>query len=215
MAWARPLVAGLLAVWVASPGWAQETPPPEAEPEAAVPIPEPTRRPPVLAGELFLEGVLPLATSPVCPAGAACVLGAGLGVGGIIERRWASGTSLGAAYDLWFLDGGAVHEVTVMQSFKALLRHRFMPTNQAHPYVGAGAGALFFGDSFGFASAAVMVEGHLGVEIEMSPSLAVTISTVWRLFVATPFRTEADGVRRVQDQGPNLAATLRLGLVIL
>jgi hypothetical protein len=182
---------------------------------APVPIPEPRRRPPRLAGEVHLEAVVPVATAPLCPADAACILGAGAGVGGVVERRWWSGVSLGLAYDAWFLNGNGVYEVTVVQSLGALLRQQFLLENMAHPFVGVGVGGVLLGENFGASAAGLALEGHFGVEIEMSPALAVTITTVWRLFVTTSFRTPADGVRRVADQGPNLAATLRLGLVIL
>jgi hypothetical protein len=215
--------------WMATPAGAQEPGPPTTPAadasavsaadvptpdDAPVPIPEPSRRPPYFAGEVHVGAVFPLARAPLCPPDEACILGGGAGVGGTFERRWVSGVSLGVVYDAWILNGHSVYEATVIQNLAALLRHRFLLDRMTHPFLAAAIGGLLLGDSFRVDAVGLSVEGHFGVEIEMSRSLALTFSTVWRLFVTSAFQTASDRVDRVQDQGANLAVVFRLGLVI-
>lgn len=197
---------------VATPALAQ---PPAEDEVDPIPVPLPSERSAHFAGEVHLEAVFPIVTRPLCPPGAACIFGGGAGVGLLFERRWRTGWAIGGAYDLWILDGNGVHEVTTIQDLAVSLRYRFLRQNISHPFVAGQIGALLLGDSFGVAAAGGSVEAIVGVEIEMSPNLALVVASAWRLFMTSSFETGNDGVRRVEDQGVNLGATLRLGLAIL
>ncbi|MFW5924658.1 MAG: hypothetical protein ACOCV4_00750 [Myxococcota bacterium] len=208
----RLVVLSLSALAAAVPVHAQEPVEDAADP---IPIPLPSERSAHFAGEVHLDAVFPVATEPLCPPGAECIFGSGAGVGAIFERRWRSGWAIGGAYDLWILDGNGVHEVTTIQNPAVSLRYRFLRRNMSHPFVAGQIGALLLGDSFGVAAAGGSVEGIVGVEIEMSPNLALVVASAWRLFMTSSFETGNDDVRRVEDQGVNLGATLRLGLAFL
>ncbi|MFW6067031.1 MAG: hypothetical protein ACOC97_01745 [Myxococcota bacterium] len=189
---------------------------PQPAPEAAgVPVPRPRARPAHMAGEVHLEAVFPVVDASLCPDGAGCVFGAGAGVGGLIEKRWLSGIALGAALDLWFLDGNGVQEVTVVQNLAASLRYHLLPRRMTHPFFGVAIGGVLLGDSFKAATGGATAELVLGAEIEMSEGLALVVATSWRLLVTGPFTTANDGVSRSGTPGIDLGATIRLGLTIL
>lgn len=180
-----------------------------------VPIPLPGERSAIFAGEVHLDGVFPILRKPLCPSGAACIFGLGAGVGGLFERRWLSGFSLGVGYDLWLLDSNGVYEVTAIQDLSANIRYRLLPRRRAHPFIGAAVGGLLLGGNLNVAAWGGSAEAVIGVELEMSDSLALVIATDWRLFMTSSFRTQNDGVERVRDQGVDFAAGLRLGVAIL
>jgi hypothetical protein len=191
---------------------AQQSPPAGQEEEL---IPLPTQNPPELAGEVRLSGVFPVADSPLCPSGSACIFDGGGGVGGRIERRWPSGYTLGLNYDAWFLDANGVYEITVVQMIGAGVRYLMLRDSMTHPFVGINVGALALGDSFKVAAVGGAAEARAGVEIELTETLALTVASAWRVFFTTEFSTNNGAQPRGEDGGPNVAATLQVGLAIM
>ncbi|MEM9066858.1 MAG: hypothetical protein AAGE52_00090 [Myxococcota bacterium] len=177
--------------------------------------PPPSSHPPRIAAEFRLDVVFPLDQKPICPSGSRCVFGGGAGLGALVEWRWPSGLGLGLGYDAWFLDGNGVHELTTMQSLRVGVRYQFLRDRQTHPWIGAAFGGLLFGDTFRADAAGGLVDVQLGVEFELSASLAFTIGATLRWLSTTSFRTSSDGVERAEGFGPVGAAALSVGLVLL
>ena len=66
-----------------------------------------------------------------------------------------------------------------------------------HPYVGAGVGAMLFGDTLRVASVGGVLDVLAGVEFELTETLSLTTGVQWRLFTLSSFESEPDGVGRV------------------
>lgn len=207
------------------PGWVDET---QATPEAAERTEEAAApadpfelpRPPadldaVLAVEVHVSAVWPVLREPLCPPEPDCVFGGGGGVGGSLERRWPTGMSLGLAYDAWFLDSNNIYELAVMQMLSARVRYYFMQDTALHPHVGAGAGALIFGDTLEIATVGFAIELSVGVEWEVTETISVSVAMPWRAFTTSSFQTTRDRADRAEEAGVNLAASLQIGLTIL
>lgn len=186
----------------------------QADAEFELP-PPPETLPPQLAGEARLDVVFPLAQGRLCPPGELCVFGGGGGVGGLVEWRRASGLALGVGYDVWFLDGNGVHELSTLQAVRFNLRKFFLPHREVHPYVGGAVGALLFGDTFRHNAVGALVDLTFGFEVEISPTLAFTAGIAVRLFYTTEFESRSDGVIRGDNFGVDGAAALQVGLVLL
>ena len=177
--------------------------------------PPPDSLGPHRAGEFYTSFVFPVARDPLCPAGSACIFGGGGGVGALAEWRWPRGPAVGFGYDLWFLNGNAVFELTTVQFFKAHFRYYGLKTKLAHPFVGAGVGFLLLGDVFRRNAPGAGVEATAGVEIELTSRLAFTSQLGLRVFATGAFRTPTDGVDRATEFGVDIAAALTFGLVLL
>lgn len=192
----------------------------EAEMDAEPAEPFELPRPPeeldaVLAVEVHVSAVQPVLRDPLCPPGADCVFGAGGGVGGSLERRWPTGMSLGLAYDAWFLDSNNIYELALMQMLSARVRYYMLQDTALHPHLGVGAGALIFGDTLQIATVGFAVEVSVGVEWEVTESIAVSAALPWRLFTTSSFQTTRDRAERAEEAGINLAVSLQLGLTIV
>ncbi len=203
----RGLVLGVCAALFAAPSARAGEP-------FEVPRP-PQEHPPIIAGEARVDVVFPLARRPLCPRGSECVFGGGAGLGGVLEWRWPSGWGLGFGYDVWFLDGNGVHELTTMQVLRLTFRHHFLLERQAHPWVGGALGGLVFGDTFAADAGGALLDVQAGLEVELTASLVFTAGVLGRFFATSSFRTASDGVERAERIGVNGALVLTAGLVLL
>lgn len=179
-------------------------------------LPPPRSELPVrLAGEVSLQLVFPFAQDSLCPEGSDCILGSGGGLGGLLEWRLPSGLGLGIGYDAWFLDGNGVNELSTFQALRFSLRYKLLRDRQVHPYLGGSIGGLVLGDTFDAEAVGGIVDLLLGVEIELSATLAFTAGVVVRFLTTSSFRSNSDGVERAQGFGVDGAAALKVGLVLL
>lgn len=186
----------------------------EAAPEFLVP-PAPDNQSPRIAGEVHLDLAFALADSNICPSGGECVFNSGGGIGGALERRYPSGAAVGIGYDAWFLDGNGVYELATLQVLRGYVKYLLLHDRFMHPFFGVGVGGVLFGDSFRVESVGGALDFISGVELEVSPTLAVTTTLTWRLVMNTAFTTENDMFPRSQSPGVNVALGLQFGLVIL
>lgn len=177
--------------------------------------PPPDSLGPHRVGEFYLPFVFPVARDPLCPEDAACIFGGGGGVGALTEWRWPKGPAVGFGYDLWFLNGNAVYELTTVQFLKAHFRYYGLREKLAHPFIGAGLGFLLLGDVFRRNAVGAGLEGTVGVELELTSRLAFTSQLSLRVFATNGFRSRSDGVDRAVDFGVDVAASLTFGLVLL
>jgi len=169
---------------------------------------------PVLAVDVHFSAVVPIASGPLCPPGEECVFGAGGGVGLGLERRWPNGIALGIGYDAWFLDSNNVYELAVMQMLSARLRYYFLPESIVHPWLGVAVGALIFGDTLQIATLGVAGVAEVGLEWELTESIALLLGIPFRFFTTSSFQTRRDRVERAEEPGLNVAAAFQFGLAI-
>lgn len=170
---------------------------------------------PALAGEGYVATIFPLSSDPLCPTGADCIFQGGFAFGAALEWRWPKGLAMGIGYDAWFLDGNGVYELGVMHFVRGHIRYLFMHDRLLHPFVGASLGAFVFGDSFGVATAGIGLEGRVGVELELTESIALLVAVPLRAITSLPFQTERDRVERAQDIGVSFASALQIGMTIV
>lgn len=197
--------------------------PPAESPDQGTPTGEafelpraPEELDPLLSVEVHVAAVVPVTRKPLCPPDVErCVFRGGGGVGGSIERRWPTGLALGLGYDAWFLDSDNVYELGVMQMLSARLRYYFLRESVLHPFVAGGAGALIFGDTLQIATVGVGVEAAVGVEIELTETIALAGVLPWRFFTTSPFQTTRDRAERAQEPGVNVAVSFQVGLVVV
>lgn len=185
-----------------------------AEAQEYSPPPPPDDHPARITGEVHLDVVLPIATRPLCPEGSGCVFGGGGGIGGVLEWRWPRGQTVGLGYDVWFLDGNGVHELSTLQALRAVTRRFFLRERQVHPYVGASLGVLLFGDAFRHRAVGGLVDLLLGIESEITPTLSFVVGVAVRLFTTSRFTSVSDGVERSGRFGLDSAALLQIGLIL-
>ena len=139
----------------------------------------------------------------------------GGGVGSSVERRWPNGLGLMAGYDLWFLDTDSVYELGVQQLFRAGLRYT-LPTNYIfHPMFEFGAGLMVYGDTFQAATAGVLLQPLVGVEVELTESVGLRCGLGVRVFSHQAFRTQRDDVLRGASGTFSESLYLELGLTFL
>jgi hypothetical protein len=185
------------------------------------PPPAPDDQEPVLGGEVHILAVAPIATPPLCPGPdsgpdeVACVFKGGGGVGVSLERRWPRGLSIMLGYEAWFIDSDAVYELAIMQVVRAMVRYLFFDRAAVHPFVGFGLGAMLFGDTLSIAAVGGAIDLAIGVEIEVTETLALVLATPVRIFTTTSFVSPRDGARRAEDGGFNSAVSLHIGLSVL
>jgi hypothetical protein len=176
--------------------------------------PDPYSLDPVVSVGFHLGLVVPVARDPLCPSGSDCVFQGGGSFGVVLERRWPSGPAIGLGYQLWFLDASGIYELGLMQELRAQFRYLFLMEAILHPFLGAGIGAVVFGDTFAVATVGVAVDAFLGVELELTETISVHVAIPWRVFRTDSFTTRRDRVRRAEEAGFNVAASLELGLAI-
>jgi hypothetical protein len=195
--------AGLLvpASPAAADGFEEPRPPDELEPRRS--------------GELMVDLVFPLGQPRVCPLEADCVFGGGGGVGAALEWRWPRGMALGFGYDVSFLDGNGVWELSTLQMIRGTIRYYGLRDSLIHPYVGANAGLVLLGDTFGVDAVGAGIDLLGGAEVEITSGLSFTGNVTVRAFVTNEFVTESDGVTRADTFGLNVAIYLRFGLMLV
>lgn len=178
------------------------------------PPPPPSALPPDVTLDVRGAAIVPLYRDALCPAGAQCVLNAGVGIGIGVERRWPDGWGFLARYDVWVLDAGSLYEIGTMHSARIGARYVIDQATIVHPYVEALAGFLAFGDTTTVAAAGGSVTVGAGTEIELTDVLVIDVDAeLWTL--ATGFFATRDGVRRSDGFGPNLALQISVGLEVL
>jgi hypothetical protein len=176
--------------------------------------PDPRDRPPAWNVEPRLELVFPLVIRRLCPDNAACLYGSGFGLGALVERRYRSGVGLGVAYDVRFMGGDNVFELSTLQTLAVSFRYFFRPSSAVHPFVGVEAGAAIFGDTFRASTGGVHVDGRAGVEIEATNTLSFTLYAIVRALYTVPFTSQPDGVRRSSSGGLDLTLSVGGGLAL-
>ncbi|MCA9537025.1 MAG: hypothetical protein KC593_25260 [Myxococcales bacterium] len=176
--------------------------------------PDPRDRPPAWNVEPRLELDVPLVTRRLCPDNAACIYGSGFGLGALVERRYRSGVGLGAAYDMGFMGGDNVFELSTLQKLSVSFRYFFMLRNAAHPFVGVEVGGVLFGDTFRVSTGGFHVDGRAGVEIEATNTLSFTLYGVIRALYTAPFTSQPDGLRRSHSGGMDLTFNVGAGLAL-
>jgi len=195
---------------------AHAQPPANAEAEDAFELPPPRdSHPPHLAGEFHAELVFPFEDENICPRGAACIFGDGAGIGATLWWRYPRGFALGARYDVWFLDGNGVHELSSLQVLSFVLRQTFKLQHLMHPFLGVGIGGLLFGDTFQDNAVGGALDATAGLEIEITSQLAFTTALTARIFTTNAFNSRSDAVSRGEGFGLNAALALQFGLVLL
>ncbi len=177
--------------------------------------PPPDTLPPHLVGEFYASLVGPLYREPLCPEDAACLFGGGGGVGASLEWRWPRGLGAGLGYEVWFIDGNGVYELTTTQFLFGQVRYYGMRERMVHPYVGVNLGLLLLGNAFEHSTVGAGASFQAGFELEITSTLAFTSHLSVRAFATGPFRSSGDGVARAQSFGVDLAGMLTVGLVLL
>jgi hypothetical protein len=205
----------LLAAWIG----AMSLPLLASEAEAQAPPrferpPAPDELPAILVATVYFSTVFPLVNGHACPEGAACVLAGGGGIGGSIERRWASGPSVGLEYEAWFLNSNGTYELGIMQALTAYARHLLLPENVLHPSLGVGLGGVLLGDTLAVATAGLAVNLHSGVEWEITETVSVVVGLVARILWLNAFETPTDMVLRASGFGLDAMFGLRLGVAV-
>jgi len=188
---------------------------PEEAPATRPLRPPAEREPPYWGGWAHLDFVIPMLRGSTCPDDAACVLEGGTGIDLGIERRFPAGLSVGIGYAAYFMDGGGVFEIGVLQFLGARLRYGGLQDRRIHPYVVGGANLVTFGETFDLQTVGAGIDVELGVDVELDPAVRLRFSAPTRWFVLTAFTTSNDGVRRADGFGIEAVLALRVGLVIL
>ncbi|MBO6933599.1 MAG: hypothetical protein JJ863_01445 [Deltaproteobacteria bacterium] len=184
-----------------------------AEPFEEPPAPDEVG--PRRAGELLVDAVFPILRSPLCPLEAQCIFGGGGGVGATLEWRFPRGLAAGFGYDVSFLDGSGVWELSTMQMIRGTIRYYGLQERLIHPYAGASAGLLLLGDTFTVGGVGGGIDLFAGAEVEITSGLSFTGAFSVRTFVTNEFTTDADHVTRADSFGLNVAIMLRFGLVLV
>jgi len=175
----------------------------------------PDELPAALSIEVHLAAVASVASSALCPRGADCIFGSGGGVGGSLERRWPSGLALGLAYDAWFVESGGVWELGVLHVLSARIRWALLQSRSVHPFAWLGVGALVFGDTLRIATVGAAGDVAVGLEVEVTETIALSFALPFRVFTTAPFVTVRDRVPRADQAGVNVGFAIQAGLVIV
>ena len=177
-------------------------------------VPDPATLGPYRALEFYTSLVFPLERTQLCPPTSECIFGGGGAVGARVEWRWPRGLALGLGYDLWLLDGNGVYEITTVQTLQGGVRYYGLRDQLVHPYVAVDVGVLLLGDAFRRNTVGASLEGAVGIELEITSTLAFTSRLAFRGFSTGPFRSRSDGVARADEFGVDIATTLTVGLVL-
>jgi hypothetical protein len=186
-----------------------------ADPQVPFRIPPaPNLLPPRWFLEFNLTAVAPTDTDGLCPEGSGCVYSGGAGVGATAENRWPTGWGAFVAYDIWFIDSESVYELGVQQSARGGARYTWPNATIAHPVAELGGGLTAFGDTFRFSTVGVLVQGMLGLELELSRHFGVLGGFGLRAFSHSRFRTGRDDVARGRGEIFSQALFLHIGLTV-
>lgn len=159
--------------------------------------------------------VIPVSTNRLCPAGYACIAGVGWAVEVGFSYRWANGVGLGFGYEFWLLSANGVYEITVPQSFLALLQYSFLPDRATHPLIRVRGGFLMLGPSFRVATIGGTAEIGVGGETELSSDAVFSFLLTGNLLRTQSFTTPGDGALRAVDGALDAALVLRVGFNFL
>ncbi len=157
---------------------------------------------------------VPLERSAICPAGAGCVLGAGVVAGVRIERRSSDRVGLFAGYDFWLLDSDGVFELGALHAVRAGIRYVLDDSMMVHPFIEAAIGFLAFGDTANVVTLGGLVSAGGGAELELSESVAFVASLEAWLLSTGPFQTR-EGAIRADPFGVNIALQITIGVSVL
>ncbi len=187
--------------------------PASAEPFEEPPAPDEVA--PRRAGELMVDAFIPVRRTALCPLDAQCIFGGGGGIGATLEWRFPKGLATGFGYDVSFLDGSGVWELSTFQMLRGTLRWYGLRERLIHPYAGIDAGIVFLGDTFAVDAVGGGLDLFAGAEVEITAGLSFTGALTVRAFMTNRFTTEADGQDRAVDPDLNVAIMLRFGLVLV
>ncbi|MFN7702465.1 MAG: hypothetical protein ACK6CU_21330 [Deltaproteobacteria bacterium] len=163
--------------------------------------------------ELGALAVAPIERSAVCPAGRDCVMNAGIGLGLRFMRRQPDRVGWGFAYDLWVLDSASLYEIALLHALRGQVRYVLDETSRVQPWIGAGVGALLFGDASRVATGGGLLSGGLGAHFEITSDFALLGSAEAWLFAMAPFSTR-DATPRGEPFGVNVVLEVMVGAVV-
>lgn len=159
--------------------------------------------------------VIPLSTDRLCPPGYGCIADIGWAVSVGFSYRWPRGIGLGLAYEFWLLTANAVYEMTVPQSFVAVLRHSFLADRKTHPLLRLRGGFLMLGPSFRVATLGGVAEIGVGGEVEIAPDTLIKFLVTGNLLRTQAFVTPGDDAARATSRALDAMLVLRLGIDFL
>jgi len=162
--------------------------------------------------DVHVDGVFPLGVSSLCPDGPGCVYSGGGGVGASAEKRWPIGLGVFGVYDVWFIDSSSVYELAVQQTLRGGGRFTWPNAQLAHPVFELSVGFTSLGDTFLVDSYGFVVQGLVGLEIELSHHFGLMGGMGLRAFSSTRFETDRDDV--VRGGGPGLYEALFLQMAL-
>jgi hypothetical protein len=177
--------------------------------------PAPEERPARRAVEIDLGFAAPLVAGSMCPDGHRCLAGGGAQFSVLVERRGARGFALGLGYELSLLDGQTVYELSVLQRVFVSFRQYFMPRRAIHPFLAAAGGIGILGDTFRVDTGGILANAEVGLEIELSETIAFTGAFGFQLGFFIPFTTDVDNARRSRGGAPTVYHVAHVGLVII
>src|SRR5512139_2124329 len=177
--------------------------------------PVPTLHEAAWAVEIDFDLVFPIVRTGICPNGTGCVGGNGAGASLWAERRFARGFGVGLGYDLWLIDGSGVFDTTVVQSFALGGRYVALADRAVHPTFGLSLGLLLLGDTFVVATYGGFLDLRVGIEVEISETVAFVSALGVRLVTTAAFTTKADGVARSQGFEADAVLGAQVGLLFL
>ncbi|MEM9864008.1 MAG: hypothetical protein AAF938_20580 [Myxococcota bacterium] len=186
----------------------------EADEGSFAPPPPPLELRPFWTIEFTATASAPLQRDTLCPDDADCIYSGGGGVGAALAWRFPRGLSVGFGYDVSFLDGNGVYEITTQHFFSGDVRYYGLRSSLVHPYVGASLGLVILGDAFQDNVFGAGLDVGAGLEIELTSTLAFTLGISGFFFSTGSFRSDSDGVRRSDSFGVNGSLLLRVGLVL-
>ncbi len=176
--------------------------------------PAPDDLPPSLAGEIAFDVRFPISPGTICPTGADCVLGGGLGLAGALRLHYPSGIAIGGALSVDFLDGNSVHEITTTVELGFNIRKAWLSAYQTHPFIEGEIGAVMLSDVFFPVAVGAAIDLRIGVASELSNRVSLISSLGVRLFSTSPYTSEADGVDRSSSFGIASIIQFRVGLLL-
>ncbi len=168
---------------------------------------------PVPIVDVHGAAIVPLVDVQICPPGAQCVLGPGVGLGASVELRFPDRFAIIGAYDFGLVDSDSVYEIGALHAVRGGFRYVIDDASRVHPYLDVLGGFIAFGDTSTVATAGGVVCGGVGLELELSESVAITGSASAWLLLMAPF-TARDRVLRASPTGADLVLQITLGVSV-
>jgi hypothetical protein len=163
--------------------------------------------------EIHGQVAAPFERSTICPPGADCVLGIGVGLGAQLEWRLPDRVGIFGAYDFWILDSAGVYEIGAAHALRGGVRYTFDDTALLHPFVDGSIGVLTFGETGLVATVGGLVAAGGGAELEISGSVSIVGAAELWLFSTAPFQTR-DGALRAAGFGVTAVVQVTIGLAV-